>query len=194
MGNGLIGRLAQDRTTNDNEVKWADITVVGELKQNRGPNANSDLLIQLAGYIREIFGCQPNRRFVHAFTLTKQYLRCWIFHRGGGFGSELININNDPKIFVDLFVGYGRMTPAELGFDTTLTFDSFRMNGCSDTFTIEKVIFCSKSWPAEARRASTLRGPGTISHSTCSKTPCAVSVTIAKSCSSGRHNWLVSKA
>lgn len=37
------------------------------------------------------------------------------------------------------------MTLAELGFDTTLTFDCFQMSGCSDTFNIVKVIFWRKS-------------------------------------------------
>lgn len=148
------------RNNNDNEVNWADITVVGELKQGRGQNARSELLIQLAGYIREVFGCQHNRRFVHAFTLTKEYLRCWIFHRGGGFGSQLININDDPQIFVDVVVGYGKMTPAELGFDTTLTFDGFRMNGCSDTFNIVKVIFWRKSLASRGTTCFDLRRIG----------------------------------
>lgn len=133
------------RKTNDDDVNWADISVVGELKQSSGPNASAELLIQLSGYLREGFGRQHNRRFVHSFTLTDEYLGCWIFHRRGGFGSELININENPEIFVDVVVGYGRMTLSELGYDTTLKFDGFEMSRCSDTFKIVKVIFCRKS-------------------------------------------------
>lgn len=141
-----LSRRAQGRRKKDHEAQWPAIDVVGELKEAQGPDASNKLLIQLAGYVREIFGSQHTRRFVHAFTLTKQQLRCWVFHRGGGFGSERININKEPRTFVDVMVGYGMMSLQELGFDTTITFDRFQMSGCPDAFTVDKIaIFWRKS-------------------------------------------------
>ncbi|KAL0631072.1 hypothetical protein Q9L58_010069 [Maublancomyces gigas] len=137
---------AEGKRKNDHQAQWPEMCVVGELKEAQGPNTSAELLVQLAGYVREIFGSQHTRRFVHAFTLTRQHLRCWVFHRGGGFGSERISINKEPRTFVNIMVGYGRMSLEELGFDPTLTFDHFQMSGCPDAFTInEKAIFWRKS-------------------------------------------------
>lgn len=134
---------------------WQDVLVVGELKQNTNVNSG-ELIIQVAGYAREIFSVQHNRRFVHAFTLTGDILRTWIFHRGGAFGSEAISINQHPDIFVNVFYGYAMMNQAELGYDTTLTFDSFRfkLDGCNeDIFRIVKKAFFARK--AIASRGTT---------------------------------------
>ena len=45
---------------------WKDVHVIGELKE--GSTNDNDLLLQLARYAREVFACQPTRRFVHGFT------------------------------------------------------------------------------------------------------------------------------
>lgn len=109
---------------NQGKYAWKDVLVVGELKPTG--QKPGDLMIQLAGYVREIFYVQNGRRFVHAFTLAGDLLRTWIFHRGGAFGSYPVNINHDPKAFVDVFVGYATMSREQLGFDTTLVFDSYQ--------------------------------------------------------------------
>lgn len=128
------------------KIRWKDIRVVGELKESTSCSIAPEVLVQLMGYIREIFISQYNRRFVHAFTLTGQFLRCWIFHRGGGFGSELVDINKRPHVLVDVFTGYARMSDAELGYDTGLRWDKFRMAGTNDTFTINpNAIFSRKT-------------------------------------------------
>lgn len=67
---------------NKGQFAWKDVLVVGELKPTS--KKPGDSIIQLAGYVREIFYAQSNRRFVHAFTLAGDELRTWIFHRGGG--------------------------------------------------------------------------------------------------------------
>lgn len=75
---------------NKGRCAWKDVLVVGELKPTS--KKPSDLIIQLAGYVREIFYVQLNRRFAHAFTLAGDLLRTWIFRRGGGFGSASGNV------------------------------------------------------------------------------------------------------
>lgn len=128
------------------EFDWKNVRVVGELKESTSCSTAPEVLAQLMGYIREVFASQRNRRFVHAFTLTGQFLRCWIFHRGGGFGSKLVDINRRPHVFVNVFCGYARMSDAELGYDTSLRWDEFRMAGTDDTFTINPdAIFSRKS-------------------------------------------------
>lgn len=48
-------------------------------------------------------------------------MRCWIFHRGGGFSSERFSINASPERFLRVVVGYATMTRSELGFDPTVS-------------------------------------------------------------------------
>lgn len=60
---------------------------------------NSELVIQLANYVRETFGCQPGRRFIHAFTVINERMRCWVFTRSGGIGS--------PRFLLDSAEGIG---------------------------------------------------------------------------------------
>ncbi|KAL0631022.1 hypothetical protein Q9L58_010124 [Maublancomyces gigas] len=48
-------------------------------------------------------------------------MRCWIFHRSGALGSEQFSINAKPERFLSVVVGYATMSPAELGYDPTIT-------------------------------------------------------------------------
>lgn len=138
---------------NQGKYAWKDVLVVGELKSTS--QKPGDQMIQLAGYVREIFYVQHGRRFVHAFTLAGDLLRTWIFHRGGAFGSGLVNINQDPKVFVEVFVGYATMSREQLGFDTTLVFDSylFQIGDQERVFRIKRDAFFARK--AIASRGTT---------------------------------------
>lgn len=100
---------------------WSDVLVVGELKQYSSDSRSPQRVVELANYVRLLFQAQPYRRFVHAFTLGSDMMRCWIFHRSGALGSEHFSINSNPQRFLSVIVGYATMTPAELGYDPTIT-------------------------------------------------------------------------
>lgn len=100
---------------------WSDVLVVGELKQYSSDSLSPQRVVELANYVRLIFLSQPYRRFVHAFTLGTDMMRCWIFHRSGALGSEQFSINAKPERFLSVVVGYAMMSPAELGYDPTIT-------------------------------------------------------------------------
>lgn len=138
---------------NQGKYAWKEVLVVGELKPNT--QKPGDLMIQLAGYVREIFYVQHDRRFVHAFTLAGDLLRTWIFHRGGAFGSYPVNINHDPHAFVDVFLGYATMSREQLGFDTTLVFESyqFKIGDQERVFRINRDVFFARK--AIASRGTT---------------------------------------
>lgn len=101
---------------------WADVLVVGEMKQNRALSLDVKMIVQFAGYARTMFATQHTRRFVHGFTLCGEYMRCWLFHRGGMMGSDEFNINTQPEMFLSAIIGYAAMSESELGFDTTISF------------------------------------------------------------------------
>ncbi|KAF8451401.1 hypothetical protein BGX38DRAFT_488982 [Terfezia claveryi] len=76
--------------------------------------------MQLAGYVREVFGAQITRRFVHAFTICGPFLRCYLFDRVGISISERINITKNDrtqKIFTRILQAYVSMDAVQLGFN-----------------------------------------------------------------------------
>lgn len=52
-------------------------------------------------------------------------MRCWVFHRGGAFGSEKFSINENPERFLSVVVSYATMSPADMGYDPTITTGGF---------------------------------------------------------------------
>lgn len=101
-------------------IKWSDVLVVGEMKKNPDKSLDVNTIVQLANYIRIMFTTQHVRRFIHAFTFCGEFMRCWVFHRGGAMGSVEFSINKDPQLFLSVILGYAVMSNTELGFDPTL--------------------------------------------------------------------------
>ena len=102
------------------QFNWDRIRVVGELKSNAVYSNHANTIIQLAGYVRQIFLAQPNRRFVHGFTLCSDNLRAWIFDRSGCLGSDVVSINKEPELFLRVMCKYASMDATEVGFDPTI--------------------------------------------------------------------------
>ena len=98
------------------EHNWRDVWVIGELKE--GPFEDKPLLIQLAGYAREVFASQPTRRFVHGFTIRITRMQLWVFDRSGPYSSTEFDIHKQPERFVQVIAGYLMMSDVELGLDT----------------------------------------------------------------------------
>ncbi|KAA8912538.1 hypothetical protein FN846DRAFT_773185 [Sphaerosporella brunnea] len=102
---------------------WSTVRVVGELKCNPIESNKDGTLMQLANYAREVFGAQPGRRWLHAFTLCGSNIRAWLFDRSGAIGSELVNMNAQPLVFLRIICGYAMMDAAETGFDPDIKWD-----------------------------------------------------------------------
>ncbi|CAI6091430.1 unnamed protein product [Clonostachys chloroleuca] len=121
-----IGFVDSDITYNpdfeDSRYRWSHILVAGELKSNPKADTASIAWIDLARYVREVFGAQENRRFVLGFTLCGSLMRVWEFDRLGGIASEQFDINSkDGGLrFVTTILGFLRMNEEMLGFDPTI--------------------------------------------------------------------------
>jgi hypothetical protein len=63
----------------DSKYDWSNVLVIGEHKRNPDEDRSIKTLLQLAGYAREVFGSQPDRRFVPGFTICGSAMRLWIF-------------------------------------------------------------------------------------------------------------------
>ncbi|KFZ22993.1 hypothetical protein V502_02529 [Pseudogymnoascus sp. VKM F-4520 (FW-2644)] len=89
----------------------SNVLVIGEHKQNPDEDGSSITLLQLAGYAREVFGSQPDWRFVP------------VFNRSGPYSTEKSDIHKEPERFIQVIAGYALMTDAELGLNTFIRRD-----------------------------------------------------------------------
>ncbi|KAH9204398.1 hypothetical protein DL95DRAFT_529276 [Leptodontidium sp. 2 PMI_412] len=112
-----------DAALPDGEHDWSNVLVIGEHKQNPDEDGSAKTLVQLAGYAREVFGSQPERRFVPGFTICGSMMRLWIFDRSGPYNSEKFDIHKEPERFVKVLAGYAMMSDAELGLNTFIKRD-----------------------------------------------------------------------
>jgi hypothetical protein len=106
----------------DSKYRWSHILVAGELKSNPKADIASIAWIDLARYVREVFGAQETRRFVLGFTLCGSLMRVWEFDRLGGVASEQFDINKEDGglQFVTTILGFLWMNEEMLGFDPTI--------------------------------------------------------------------------
>jgi len=107
-------------TAADVEHPWPSVLIPAELKSSPSKDTAGDTIIQLASYVREIFGAQLTRRFVHAFAICGSVLRCYLFDRAGVSISQKIDIrknNRTQELCIRIFEAYVSMNPTQLGFD-----------------------------------------------------------------------------
>jgi Fungal protein kinase len=112
-----------DAAFENGEHDWSNVLVVGEHKRNPDEDRSIATLVQLAGYAREVFGSQPDRRFVPGFTICGSLMRLWVFDRSGPYSSEKFDIHKEPERFVKVIAGYALMSDAELGLNTFIKRD-----------------------------------------------------------------------
>lgn len=110
--------------TTTTKHSWRSVLVPAELKCRKAEDCIPKTILQIAGYAREVFGAQVNRRFVHGFTICGSYFRCYLFDRAGVSISECFNISKNARtrrLFARILLEYATMTPVQLGFDINYT-------------------------------------------------------------------------
>nr|KMM68937.1 hypothetical protein CPAG_05260 [Coccidioides posadasii RMSCC 3488] len=88
-----------------------------------GKIRSKSALLQMTQYVREVFKAQPTHQFIHTFAVCGTKAEAWMFDRSGPFSSGSFDVNEDPKRFFQMIVGYTMMTDEELGLDTFITQD-----------------------------------------------------------------------
>ena len=110
----------KDRSKSTNaKHDWKDILVVGEHKKS-DDDRFKDNVLQLSGFVREVFAMQPTRHFVHGFILFGTNLELWVFDRSGPYSSGKFDIHEEPERFIKALAGYAMMSDEELGLDNFL--------------------------------------------------------------------------
>lgn len=108
---------------------WRHVRTFLELKQSAREDTTKRIIVQIAGYAREMLYAQPTRRAAHGMTLCSTGLRCWFMDRMGLLASPLIDINNQPLAFLRAMLFYATADAERLGFDPTVTTASL-VDGC----------------------------------------------------------------
>jgi hypothetical protein len=143
------------------EHDWSNVLVIGEHKQNPDEDRSIKTLVQLAGYAREVFRSQPERRFVPGFTICGSVMRLWVFDRSGPYNSEKFDIHKEPDQFIGVITGYAMMSDAELGLNTFIKRDGtgkyivardVRISLEDNPITSTKVIVCRGTTCYQGRR------------------------------------------
>jgi len=101
------------------EYDWKYVQVIAELKCVQGRmDLNPKVVLQLAGYARHVFHRQPDRQFVHGFTVINSTLRCWVYARSGAFASSSVDLSTTQglNVFCRVYNGYLGMSLTEMGF------------------------------------------------------------------------------
>ncbi|KAA8908016.1 hypothetical protein FN846DRAFT_686002 [Sphaerosporella brunnea] len=99
---------------------WDQVRVVGLLEANPDKDGRDKTFIQLANYVRELFGTQPQRSWAVAFTLCGSVMRVFRFDRCGALASTPIDIHWCPRLFLAAMRAFVRMDAEEIGFDPTI--------------------------------------------------------------------------
>jgi hypothetical protein len=64
-----------DAVFEDSEHDLSSVLVIGAHKRNPDEDRSIATLVRLVGYAREVFGSQPDRRFVPDFTICGSLMR-----------------------------------------------------------------------------------------------------------------------
>ncbi|KNZ71917.1 hypothetical protein J132_05191 [Termitomyces sp. J132] len=100
--------------------------------------ANVDCAVkQLAAYMHQVLIEQLDRRFVLGFVLLFDELTLVLFDRSGvTMTKKAINIHKKPKIFIRIMTGLSSMSPAQLGWDTSMEIYRPISNDIKPSYTI----------------------------------------------------------
>ncbi|RXW20938.1 hypothetical protein EST38_g4921 [Candolleomyces aberdarensis] len=120
---GYSFQLPHRATTTD--IGYSNIATCFEVKVTNKRWTLMYQLLQLAGYARQIFIQQPNRRFVRALIITEQNFRLFHFDRSGVQFSHPIDIHgkDGAHTFVRLVLGLGSLDEVDVGLDTSLKWE-----------------------------------------------------------------------
>ncbi|KEF50785.1 uncharacterized protein A1O9_13163, partial [Exophiala aquamarina CBS 119918] len=110
-----------DGRISDSAHDWKDVRVIGELKESNRDKRGT--LLQISRYVRDVFSCQPTRRYVHAFTICGREMEAWVFDRSGPYSPGPFDIHDEPERFIQVIAGYSMMNEEEQGLDTFMERD-----------------------------------------------------------------------
>ncbi|KUI68648.1 hypothetical protein VM1G_03803 [Cytospora mali] len=143
---------------NDGRYSWADVLVIGELKQSVIRGKSKEELVFFCGNAREVFASQPTRRFLHGFFIRGSLMELWLFDRSGLYSCKTFDIHQDPRRFIKIMAGYSQMSDQELGINTYIKKDGMgKYITCKEAEEEEERLYLEEK-PIAYQRAIISRG------------------------------------
>jgi len=127
-----INQSAGTKGCEEEKHDWKYVLVIAELKcEKKLTDLHPKPVLQLAGYVRHVFHRQPDRQFVHGFSIINSTLRCWVYTRSGAFASSSVNLKTPRglSVFCRVYNGYLNMSLEELGFAVAPTASTVTVGG-----------------------------------------------------------------
>ncbi|KAH9835353.1 uncharacterized protein C8Q71DRAFT_765439 [Rhodofomes roseus] len=101
----------------DKPVPWSRILVPLQVKKQE---QNSPALLQLLKCMRMVFHEAMDRCFVFGVVIACANMSVYLADRAGVLGSVVINIHEEPRLFIRIIVGISSLSLADLGWDTSM--------------------------------------------------------------------------
>ncbi|KAG6290580.1 hypothetical protein E4U09_004376 [Claviceps aff. purpurea] len=117
---GFIDASYPKHGSKDRQHPWPQILVPGVLNCNPAADNTGEAWHDLAMCAGKVLLAQATRRFAVGFTICGTLMRVWVFDRLGGIASEQIDVNKEPVQFIEVMLGFLRMSEEDLGFDPTI--------------------------------------------------------------------------
>ncbi|KAG6042678.1 hypothetical protein E4U39_005571 [Claviceps sp. Clav50 group G5] len=143
---GFVDASYPKHGSKDGKHPWPQILVPAGLNCNPVADKTGEAWHDLAMCAGKILLAQATRRFVVGFTICGTLMRVWVFDRLGGIASQQIDVNKDPVQFIEVMLGFLRMSEEGLGFDPTIKITDgepcieIERNGRSECIVIDGLI------------------------------------------------------
>jgi hypothetical protein len=135
----LVLMSAKDANSEDTSKIWTRIFAVGGLQSGASSGKS---IKKLAHRARLIFGEQPDRRHVLAFSIREDTLFYVLFNRSGAFASDEFNVHDYPERFIRVVVGMMFAGREAIGFDPSMKLTVFDKTEPFEPYTeVEKTKF-----------------------------------------------------
>jgi len=141
----------------EEQSDWKRVLAIVEIKcEKKLTDLRRKVVLQLAGYARQVFHRQPDRLFVHGFSIINSTLHCWLYTRSGAFASSSVDLKTAEgmRVFCRVFNGYLSMNAEDLGSATPLdngitTVGDFAIVRDKAFFTTHALVTCGTTcWAA----------------------------------------------
>ncbi|KAF6760813.1 hypothetical protein DFP72DRAFT_843094 [Ephemerocybe angulata] len=96
------------------KIGYCNVASVFDVKRD-ADNSDREQARQLAGYNRQIYISQPNRKFACSAIMTETQVRAVHFDHSGAYMTEFVDIHKDPYTFVRLVLGLSSHNEEDVG-------------------------------------------------------------------------------
>ncbi|KAF8546168.1 hypothetical protein OG21DRAFT_1528007, partial [Imleria badia] len=118
-----------DSTSN---CTWEKVVTFCEVKTRADPKRDKESFVEIAGKVLCLFGAQDGRYFVSCIRILGSSIYLTTFHRSGSVSIHPSDINSSPLQFLHILISISFSDYVNIGFDTSIKWDSLNPDSKSD--------------------------------------------------------------